>query len=85
MKRIDVIKKLSNVLPVYSLITIYNSFVRLHLDYDDILYGQPSNDCLRQKIENNQYNAFVAITGVIRATSQMKLYNESGFESFKFR
>ena len=77
--------KLSNVLPAYSLITIYNSFVRPHLDYDDILYGQPSNDCLCQKIENNQHNAFIAITGAIRATSQMKLYNESGFESLKFK
>ena len=35
MKKANVIKKLSNVLPRHSLITIYKSFVRPHLDYGD--------------------------------------------------
>ena len=39
MKGICIIKKLSNVLPRKSL--IYKSFVRLHLDYGDLIYDQP--------------------------------------------
>ena len=38
MKGIGVIKRISNMLPRHSLITIYKAFVRLHLDYGDILY-----------------------------------------------
>ena len=38
MKGIGIIKKLSNMFPRHSLITIYKAFVRPHLDYGDILY-----------------------------------------------
>ena len=34
---------------------------------------------------NIQHNAALAITGVIRGTSQTKLYNELGLQSLKFR
>ena len=44
MKVIFNIKKLSNVLPGKSLIKIYKSFVRLHLDYRDLIYDQPNNE-----------------------------------------
>ena len=36
MKGKGVIKKISNMLPQHSLITIYKVFVRPHLDYGDI-------------------------------------------------
>ena len=32
-----------------------------------------------------QYNAALAITGAIKGTSQLKIYNELGLESLKFR
>ena len=70
-KEIGVIKKLSNMLPRHSLVTIYKAFVRPHLDYRGILYDQPNNESLCQKIESIQYNAGLAITGAIRGTSQM--------------
>ena len=38
MKGIGIVKKLSNMFPRHSLITIYKAFVRPHLDYGDILY-----------------------------------------------
>ena len=38
MTGICIIKKLSNVLRKKSLITIYKSFVRPHLDYGDLIY-----------------------------------------------
>ena len=37
-KRIGIIKRLSNTLPRNSLLTIYKSFLRAHLDYCDIIY-----------------------------------------------
>ena len=85
MKGIGIIKKLSKTLPQHALLTIYKSFVRPHFDYGDIIYDHPNNENLNQKIERIQYNAALAITGVIKGTSQSKLYNKLGFEFFKFR
>ena len=82
---IGVIRKLRHILPRHSLITIYKSFVRTHLDYCDIIYDQPNNESFCNKIESFQYNAAFEITGAIRGTSQTKLYNEFGLESLKFR
>ena len=59
--------------------------MRPHLDYDDIIYDQPNNESLDQKIEIIHYNAALAVTGVIKGTSQSKLYIKLGFESLKFR
>ena len=85
MKGIGVIKRLSKMLPQHSLLTIYKSFVRRHLDYGDTLYDQPNNKSFCQKIETDQYNAALAITGAIKGTSQIKLGNELGLESLEFR
>ena len=84
-KGIEIIKRLSHILPRKSLITIYKSFIRPHLDYCDVIYDQPNNESFCSKIERIQYNAALAITGAIRGTSQTKLYNELGLESLKFR
>ena len=85
MQGVGVIRKLSKILPRNSLIAIYKSFVRLHLDYGDVLYDQPNNESLCQKIESVQYNAAFAITGAIKGTSHMKLYNKLGLESLMFK
>ena len=85
MKGIGVIQKLNKTLPRHSLITIYKSFVRPHLDYGDIIYDKPNNETFTQKIERIQYNAALAITGAIKGTSHSKLQCELGFQSLKFR
>ena len=85
IKSIGIIQKLSKTRPRNSLITIYKSFVRLNLDYGDIIYDQPNNESFTQKIERIQYNAALEITDVTKETSQDKLYNELGFESLKFK
>ena len=73
-------------LPGSSLLTIYKSFVRPHLDYGDVItYDQPNNSSLSDKIESVQYNAAPAITGAIRGTSKEKLYQELGLESLRNR
>ena len=85
LKGISIIKKVSKGLPRYSLVTIYKSFVKPHLDYSDIIYDQPNNESFTQKIEKIQYNDALAITGAIKGTYQSKLYSKLGFESLKFR
>ena len=85
-KGITVIRKMNLPLPGSSLLTIYKSFVRPHLDYGDVItYDQPNNSSLSDKIESVQYNAAPAITGAIRGTSKEKLYQELGLESLRNR
>ena len=81
----NVIRKINLLLPRSSLLTIYKSFVRPHLDYGDAIYDQPNNSCLSDKIETVQYNTALAITGAIRGTTKEKLYQELGLESLKDR
>ena len=75
-KGIAVLRKLQNIMSRNSLLTIYKSFIRPNLDYGDIIYHQPNNGCLCQKIESIQYQAALVITGTIHGASQTKLYNE---------
>ena len=56
-----------------SLLTIYKWFVRLHLDYGDVIYDQHYNIFFHQKLESIQYNAALGITGAIWGSSREKL------------
>ena len=85
MKEICIIEKLSNVLPRKSLVIIYKSFVRPHLDYGDLIYDQPNNESFCQKIKTVQYHTSLAINGAFKGISRLKLYNEIGLESLKLR
>ena len=80
IKGLNVIRKLNHYLPRKTLITVYKSFIRPHLDYGDIIYDQPSNSTFSNKIESIQYNCALAITGAIKGTSKEKLYQELGLE-----
>ena len=51
MTGVGLINKLRSLLPRSSLLTIYKSFVRPHLDYGDIIYDQPNNQTLSDNIE----------------------------------
>ena len=82
---IGLLRKLQNLLPTTTLITIYKTFVRPHLDYGDILYDQAFNSSFHDRLEFVQYNACLAITGAIRGTSKEKLYQELGLESLRLR
>ena len=72
-------------MPQGSLLTIYKSFVRPHLDYSDVIYDQSFNNTFHQKMESIQYNAALAITGAIRGSSREKLYQELGLEPLQQR
>ena len=84
-KGIGIISKLNNILPRSTLLTIYRSFIRPHLDYGDVIYDQPENEPFSCKIESVHDNASLAITGAIKGTSQEKLYQELGLESLRSR
>ena len=72
-------------MPRDSLVIIYKSFIRPHLDYGDVIYDQPNNDSFSDKIEQIQYKACLSITGTIQGTSRECLYNEFGLESLSSR
>ena len=80
-KSIVLLFKLQMILPRRSLVTIYKSFIRPHLDYGDIIFDQAFNKSFHDNLESIQYNASLAITGARRGTSKEKLYQELGFES----
>ena len=84
-KTIGLLRKLHNTVPRLPLLTINKSFIRPHLDYDDIIYDQAYNVSFHQKLESLQYNWALAITGTIRGTSTEKLYNELGLETLEKR
>ena len=84
-KTAGLLRKFQGILPRTSLITIYKSFARPHLDYGDIIYDQTFNESFHQRIESIQYNAAIAITGAIRGTSSEKLCQELGLESLRSR
>ena len=68
------LRKFQQILPRQSLITIYKSFSRPHLDCGDIVYDRAFNESFHKNLESVQYNAATAITGAIRGTSSEKLF-----------
>ena len=56
----------------------------MHTEYGDIIYDQKSNESFCDLIERVKYNASLAITDLIKETSQLKIYKQLGFESLRF-
>ena len=50
-RTIGLSRKLQNVLPRITLVTVYKAFVRPYLDYGDILYDQAFNNSFHDRIE----------------------------------
>ena len=84
-KTIGLLRKFQLMLPRHSLITIYKTFIRPHLDYSDVKYDHAFNESFHQRFESIQYNAAIAITGTIKGTSWKKLFQELGLETLKSR
>ena len=80
-----VLKKLRYSLSRKSLITIYKALLRPLLDYGDIIYDQPHNESVCEKLEPVQYKVVLAITGAIQGTSGEKIYQELGIELIRAR
>ena len=84
-KTVGLLRKLRNILPRTTLITIYKAFIRPHLGYGDVLYDEVFNDSFKEILESFQYNASLALTGAIRGTSKGKIYQKLGLESLRDR
>ena len=82
---LGLLRKLDNRLPRSSLITIYKSFVRPHLDYGDVILDKAYDNSFQQRLESLQYKASLAITGTIKGSSTERLYQELGLESLQNR
>ena len=67
------IKRLGDILPCDSLVTIYKSFSRLHLDFGDVIYDQPNYDSFSDKIQQLQYKAYLTIAHVNIFTMSLDL------------
>ena len=65
--------KLQNFLPRPSLLQIYKSSVRRHLDYSDIICDKAFIGYFQKKLEFIQCNAALAITEAIGGTLERKL------------
>ena len=79
------LRELQNILPRSALLIIYQSFIRPHLDYGDIIYDQAYNASFHQKLELLQYNACLAIAGAIRSTSREYLFEELNLKNYLFK
>ena len=66
------------------MVTMYKAFVRLYLDYGDIIYSQAYNKLFHQKLQRIQYNACLAITGAIMALRKRN-FKQLGLESLENR
>ena len=74
-------KKLSLFLSRKTLLTIFKSFVRPNVDYDNMIYDKPFNESFKTKIEMIQYRAALVTTGAIKGTLRDRLDQEIGLES----
>ena len=73
-KTIRLLRKLPTILPRGPLLTICKSFIRPDLGYGDVIYDQHYNNPFQQKLQSIQYNAAIAMKGVIRGSSRERLY-----------
>ena len=78
-----VLRQLLTILPRHSLLTIYNTFIKPHLDYCDVIYDKIFNESWHKRFKSVQYNVALAITGAIRGTNTVKFYREFGLESLQ--
>ena len=68
------LRKFQQILPVSFLLTIYKIFIRIELDYAEIIYDQAYNLAFHDKLESVHYNACLAINDAIRSISTTKIY-----------
>ena len=73
-KTIGLLRKFHQVLPRPSSIIIYKTFMRPHLDYEDVAFDQAFHNSFHQRLESIQYNAALAITRPIRGASKRNLF-----------
>ena len=82
-KGIGVIRYLSKYVSRDVLDQMYKLYVRLHLDYGDIIYHKFDPELtleFTEKLETVQYSTALAVSRTWRETNKCKLYEELGWE-----
>ena len=67
---------------------IYKLYVRLHLDYGDIIYHKHDPEFthdMTKRLERVQYSAALAVSGAWRGTNIDRLYEELRWASLYYR
>ena len=82
-KTIGLLCKFHKILKRPSIITIYESFVSLHLDYGDIIYDQAYKCCLSSKTGVHLVQSHAGNNRGRDGISTEQLYHELSFESFE--
>ena len=67
------LKKLGDYILRNPLLSIYEVFLRLHVDYCDVIYDKPRNEMFIDTLGSIKYNATLAITFTMKGTSKEKL------------
>ena len=70
---IAALKKPRYSLPRKSLIATYKSLLRPLFDYGDMIYDEPHDESVWQKLESVQYKVALTITCAIQGTSREKI------------
>ena len=76
MKGIGLLRNLQSFLPRTSLLTIYKSFIRPHLDYGDVVYDRPSNNAFSNK-SNKRYISRKIVSRIRVRISSTKAMDET--------
>ena len=63
-----------------TMLTIYKTFVRSHLNYANLIYYKPFNVAFKEKLEKVQYSAPL-VTGAIKAFFWERFYKALSLES----
>ena len=83
-KKLDILTGLKYKLDRSTLERLYVAFIRPVLEYGDVLFDNCTEECSNM-LESIQKRAGRVVTGAIRGTSSVVLYNELGWESLKHR
>ena len=77
--------KLQTVLSKDSILTIYKTFIRPHLNYNDAIQDKIYNEHRHKMLELTQFSAALAIKGAILGTNTLKPYQKLCLESLQNR
>ena len=76
MKQVGLLHRLQSILPLTSLLTIYKLFIRPHVNFGDVIQGQPLSESFSNKIKTVPYSAALIHTGPIQGLSSGKSYHK---------
>ena len=76
MKQVGLLHRLPSCLPRTSLLTTYKFFTKSHVNFGDVILGQPSNESFSDNIKTIPYSAVLALNELIKDLPSDKLYND---------